>query len=202
MQSVVAGSDTVGRGRLVRVAIVDDHAAIRLGLESAIASEPGLTCVGAACDGEELAPLLYRSRPDVVIVDYQLPRANGLVLCHQIKTAVRAPAVLLYSAYADPALVVPAIVAGADGIVHKGAPARELLAAIRDLARGGSHIPALRPELRQAAAAALDAEDLPILGMLVEGTPRSEIVTTLRFSFHELDQRVSRMLARLRVPVP
>src|SRR3954451_11468298 len=92
----------------VRVVVVDDHAAIRMGLRAAIDSRPPLVCVGVAADGEQLAPLLYRTRPDVVILDYDLPRANGLELCRRVKADVPAPAVLLYSAYADAVLALAA----------------------------------------------------------------------------------------------
>lgn len=114
---------------ITRVVVVDDHAAVRMGLQAALATEPGLACVGAAADGGQMQSLLYRTNPDVVVLDYHLPHVNGLLLCRQINQQVLTPAVLLYSAYADPALVVPALVAGADGMVHKGAPARELLEA-------------------------------------------------------------------------
>jgi len=197
--AVIDGSHDSPRD-LVRVVVVDDHAAIRIGLKSAIASHPGLICVGAAADGEEMWPLLARARPDVVVLDYHLPRTSGLELCRRIKSDALAPAVLLYSAYADPALVVPALVAGADGIVHKGSAARELFEALRAVANGGSHIPPLIPELLHAANAALDAEDRPVLELAVERAPRWQIAATLGLGAAELDERVGRMLARLRVP--
>lgn len=196
MHAVVNGSREV-----IRVAVVDDHAAIRIGLSSAIASQPGLVCVGVATDGDDMPPLLHRTRPDAVVLDYHLPRVNGLELCRRIKTDVLAPAVLLYSAYADPALVVPALVAGADGIVHKGSPTRELFEAIHAVADGGFHMPPLIPELLQAASAALDAQDRPVLELLLEWTPRWRIAATLGLAAAELDERIERMLARLRVPV-
>ena len=183
---------------VIRVAMVDDHAAVRLGLEAAISSRPGLVSVGVVDGPEALAPLLYRARPDVVILDYRLPRTNGLVLCRRVKAQPLHPAVLLYSAYADQALVVPALLAGADGLVHKGGPARELLDAIRVVAGGGRWLPPLSPELLRDAGAALDPEDLPVLGMLSEGTPRPEIAATLRLDAAELDRRIGRMLASLR----
>jgi DNA-binding NarL/FixJ family response regulator len=186
-------------GDLIRVAVVDDHAAIRIGLMSAIASQPGLVCVGAAGDGEEMLPLLHRARPDLVVLDYHLPRVSGLELCRQIKRDVLAPAVLLYTAYADSALVVPALVAGADGIVHKGSPPRELFEAIHAIAGGGTQMPPLIPELLHAASAALDAQGRPVLGLLLERTPRGRIATILGLTAAELDERVGRMLAQLRV---
>jgi DNA-binding NarL/FixJ family response regulator len=179
------------------VAVVDDHAAIRLGLTAALGAHPGLVCVGVAADGEETLPLLHRTRPDVVVLDYQLPRVDGLQLCRRIKNDVLAPAVLVYSAYADAALVVPSLVAGADGIVHKSAPTRELFEAIRTVAHGGSHMPPLIPELLGAAGAALRAQDRPLLDLLVDRTPHGEVAVSLGLSTSALDERIGDMLARL-----
>jgi len=140
---------------VVRVAVVDDHAAIRLGLTAAIEAQPGLVCAGVAANAEEMDPLLHRTRPDVVVLDYHLPRVDGLELCQRTKSDVLAPAVLLYSAYADAALDVPSLVAGADGVVHESSSTRELFEAIRVVAAGGLYMPPLIPALLEAAGAAL-----------------------------------------------
>lgn len=187
---------------MIRVAIADDHHALRLGLQTAIDSEPGLVAVGAASSAAEIAPLLYRTQPDLVLLDYNLPDGDGLSLCRSIKSNVPAPAVILYSAFADASMTVPAIVAGADGIVNKGVPARELFEAIRRVAEGGSALPPVSPDLLEAASLSLDDADLPILGMLVDRTPPSEIADTLRFDVTELRHRLARMLGRLKPSVP
>jgi len=183
---------------VVRVAVVDDHAAIRLGLTAAIAPHPGLVCVGGAADGEEMLPLLHRTRPDVVVLDYHLPRVDGLELCRRVKGDVLAPAVLLYSAYADAAIVVPSLVAGADGMVHKSSPTRELFEAIRTVAHGGIHVPPIIPELLDAARAALHARDRPLLDLLVAPMQPAEIAAALGLPAAEVDERIGEMLARLR----
>jgi DNA-binding NarL/FixJ family response regulator len=187
--------------RVTRVAVIDDHAAVRIGLKSAIGAQRGLVCVGVAGDRAEMEPLLYRCRPDVVVLDYHLPPANGLALCRQIKSAIPAPAVVLYSAYAGAALLVPAIVAGADAVVHKAAPPRDLFEAIRVVAGGGTYMPPLIPELLAVASAALEVDDLPILDMLIDRTPPREIASTLQLATGELDRRVDRMLAQLHAAV-
>jgi DNA-binding NarL/FixJ family response regulator len=186
---------------MIRVAIADDHHAVRLGLHAALRSEPGLVPVGAASDGHGLAPLLRTTDPDVVLLDYHLPDTDGLTLCRRIKAEPPAPAVILYSAFADDSMTVPALVAGADGIVHKGEPARDLFEAIRRVAGGGSVLPPLSPQLLRAAGEALDPEDRPVLAMLVDGTSPADIAATLRIGAGELRDRVTRMLGRLRVPV-
>jgi DNA-binding NarL/FixJ family response regulator len=181
----------------ITVVVVDDHAAVRLGLSVAIGARPGLVCAGALPDGELVPPLLHRARPDVVVLDYELPRVNGLELCRRIKGDAPAPAVVLYSAYADRALTVPARVAGVDAMVHKGAPALELFAAIEAAAQREARLPPPVPELARAAAGALDPDDRPLLDLLLGDTPRPEVAARLGLTADELDERLRRMLERL-----
>ena len=79
---------------MIRVAIVDDHPAIRVGLETAVHSEWGLVSVGTADQAEDVPALLYSTQPDVVLLDYRLPRHDGLSVCLTIKADAPAPAVL------------------------------------------------------------------------------------------------------------
>ena len=186
---------------MIRVAIVDDHHAVRLGLHSALRSEPDLVPVGSAADAAEFAPLLYRSRPDIVLLDYNLPDIDGLTLCREIKAQALAPGVILYSAFADGSMTIPALVAGANGLLDKGVPARDLFAAIREVVSGGEALPAVSPEQLRAAGAALDDADLPILGMLVDRTPLREIADTLRLDHATVKRRIARMLEHLSASV-
>jgi DNA-binding NarL/FixJ family response regulator len=186
---------------VIRVAIVDDHQAIRLGLHTALRSEPGLVPVGSAASAGELAPLLYRSSPDIVLLDYNLPDIDGITLCRDIKAQALAPCVILYSAFADGSMTIPAILAGADGIVNKGVPARELFAAIREVISGGSALPPVSAEQLHAATATLEDADLPILGMLIDRTPIREIADTLRIEHTTLKRQIARMLEHLTASV-
>jgi len=186
---------------MIRVAIVDDHQALRLGLHTAIRSEPGMIPVGSAANSAELAPLLYRSRPDIVLLDYNLPDADGLTVCRDIKAHALAPGVILYSAFADSSMTVPAIVAGADGILNKGDPARDLFEAIRTVSGGGDALPPVSGDQLNAASSELDDEDLPILGMLINRTPTQEIADTLRVDHAAVKSRIGRMLSQLAAPV-
>jgi len=186
---------------MIRVAIVDDHPAVRLGLHTAIRSEPGLVPAGVAASAVELAPLLYRSRPDVVLLDYNLPDVDGLTVCRDVKTQALAPRVILYSAFADGSMTVPALVAGADGILSKGVPARDLFEAIREVSSGGDAMPPISSDQLQAASSALDVADLPILGMLIDRTPTHEIADTLRIDHAMLKRRIGSMLGHLTASV-
>ena len=187
---------------MIRILLVDDHPALLAGLTTVLRAEPGLVPLGTAASDEELWPALNRTRPDVVLLDYHLPPADGLHLCRRIKRTIPAPAVLLYSAYADAQLMIPGLLAGADGVVNKGAPAGELYDAIRTVARGESVMPPLSRELLDGATARLDAEDLPVLMMTLDGNTADEVARTLGLPPDELTHRVDRMISRLRVEVP
>ena len=185
---------------MIRVAVVDDHYAVRIGLTSMLSTEADIEPVGAASTAAELLPLLYRTAPDVVILDYRLPDTDGLTLCRAIKGDPPAPAIVLHSAFADDWLLIPARLAGADGVVHKGAPGRELAATIRMVAAGANAVPPVDPELLRASAESIDPEDLPILAMLVHGTAPRDIADTLAIDPGALRDRQGRMIAALRAP--
>jgi DNA-binding NarL/FixJ family response regulator len=187
--------------RMIGVAIVDDHRAVTAGLEELLRLEPDLAPVGAAADGAELAPLVYRARPDVVVLDYALPEEDGLLVCRRLKGEIPAPGVVLYSAFAGSSLAMPAIVAGADAVVDKAAPVRELLQAIRLVAAGEPAMPVPSRQQLEAASAVLRTEDLPIMAMLIDRTPTYEIAEVLRIAPAELNRRMAGMLGRLRAPI-
>lgn len=187
---------------MIRILLVDDHPAMRAGLTGVLAAEPGIVPLDAIASGDELDSALRRCRPDVVLLDYHLPGRDGLVLCQEVKRDVPAPAVLIYSAYADAQLAIPAVLAGADGLLHKGATAPELYHAIRVVAQGKPVLPPVPPSLVQAAGESLEPDDLPVLMMRLEGTPPAEIAQALRCEPATVTRRIDRMLTRLRVRVP
>lgn len=187
---------------MIRILVVDDHPAMRAGLTAVLRAEPGFVPLDAASGAGDVEPALNRTRPDVVVLDYHLPGDDGLVLCRRIKRQVPSPAVLLYSAYADASLMIPARLAGVDGLVSKAAPANEFYDAIRRVARGERVLPPISRELLDAAGEVLPPEDLPILGMTLEGTPPGEIASTLGLKPGELAHRIDRMIKRLKVDIP
>ena len=187
---------------MIRILIVDDHPALTAGLTAVLRAEPGFVPIGSAASEFELWPALARTRPDVVVLDYHMPPADGLALCRQIKRHMPPPAVLLFSAYADADLAIAARLAGADGLVNKAASAAELRDAIRTVAKGGEVMPPVTRELLAAAGSRLDAEDLPILAMTLDHASQTEIADTLRIDADELGARLDRIIGRLKVEVP
>ena len=183
---------------MIRVLIVDDHPAVRAGLVAVMRAEPGLLPVASAADPDRALTEARQRHPHVALVDYHLREGDGLLLCRDLKSLPAPPRVLIYSAFAEAGLRLPATIAGADGLVDKGTPTEDLFERVRTVARGGTVLPVSRQALTTGAAR-LDTSDLPIFGMLMERTPPAEIAKVLRLDERELDSRVEAMLARLRI---
>ena len=184
--------------QVLRVLVVDDHPAVRVGLRQLIAAEPGLTLVAAVATAREGLAQAIALSPRVAIVDHRLPDHDGLTLTRRLKTLPEPPGVLVYSAYADPMMVIGAIVAGADGVAAKTARSDQICDAVRAIADGKPALPPVSLTALRRIAVLLDAGDTPILGMLVHGTPPSEIAEVLAISQDWLDARRWAILQHLR----
>ena len=206
MGAAAAGADDEGMpGRhrdddprdAIAVLVVDDHPALRDGLEGLLRVQDGFACVGALAGASQVARAVEARRPDVVILDYALAEGDGLSICFRLKQHRDAPAVVLYSAYVDPVFAVPATLAQADAIVSKAAPVDELLAAVRDVAAGRRRMPELSPESMSAAFSRLDATDLPIAGMLVSRVGVPDVAATLELDADDVRGRALRIIGEL-----
>ncbi|HEY6888953.1 MAG TPA: response regulator transcription factor [Solirubrobacter sp.] len=187
---------------MIRVVVIDDHPALRAGLHAVLDAEPGIVFAGES-DGDEerVWPLLNHTEPDLALLDYHLPKSDGLQLCYRIKQRVPAPKVIVFSAYAGPALALPAALAKADGLLDKGVPARDLFEAIRLVNRGER---LLEPPSRAVLADAetrLEDGDMPLLAMLLDETPEHEIAAVLGRERREVQHAVQHILSRLRLDV-
>jgi DNA-binding NarL/FixJ family response regulator len=182
---------------MIRVAVLDDHAAVRAGLEAILAPEPDLIPVGSAADEEQLWPLLRRTRPDVVVLDVHHPGRNGPALILDIKRMLHAPAVVLYAASTPDALVVAGAVAGADAVVGKSSSTRALLEAIREVARAPRVAPPISRQMKVGAAARLDPADHAILAMRLAGESAADIGAVLGLLASEIADRIAGIVAAL-----
>ena len=183
---------------MLRVAVLDDHPAVLAGLQRVLDSTADLQPVAAADSTEQLWRQLEGVHADVVVLDYDLARGDGLTLCQTLKQRVRPPAVVIYSAYAGAGLAIAARIAGADALVDKRAPASELLDAIRRAAAGESVIPDVATDLQQAAISRLAPDDVPIASMLLAGTTHQGIAETLATDRRDVVRRVRHIVGRLR----
>jgi DNA-binding NarL/FixJ family response regulator len=183
---------------MTRIVIVDPQPAARAGLAMLLRSEPGLIPVGTATGAHDGADLVSRQRPDVVLVEHQLPDGDGPALARRLRALEHPPHVIVYTADADPALSLLARVAGAAGMVDKAAEPGVLFEAIRVVARGGSALPPLEASELDAAAHRVEPDDLALLAMLVDRTPPAEVADALRLDERRLGRRTERLLGRLR----
>ena len=171
---------------MTRIVVIDPQPAVRAGLAMMLRTEPGLVPVGAAVgahDGLELVSASARTS----CCSTARRRRLGAVPAAACARAP-APRVVLYAAGDDPTLPVTARVAGADGLVHKAAPAEELFEALRLVGRGGSALPPLDREQLDAAAHRVEPEDLALLAMLVDRTEPADVAATLRLDRRKLAQ--------------
>jgi DNA-binding NarL/FixJ family response regulator len=188
---------------MIRVAVVDDHPALRAGLQTVLDAEPHIVFVGESDGAEErIWPMLNRVRPDVVLLDYHLPKGDGLQLCYRIKNDVPAPRVIIFTAYASPALALPATLARADGVLAKGAGARDLFTAIRLVYAGEELLPPISSTVLEEALAGLFGDDRALVAMLLDGAGEPEVAEALRQPVRDVRHSVQRILSALRLDVP
>jgi DNA-binding NarL/FixJ family response regulator len=192
----------VTQAQSIRVVAVDDHAAVRAGMEKLLERSPGFTSVAALPDARDLFRLLQREHVDVVVLDYDLDRTDGLSLCLEIKQQAVSPAVAIYSGYAAPALLLGARVAQADAVLHKAEPVEVLVGSLRRLASGARLLAAPAPDLAEAAAARLDAQDVPVMGLLIQGTRPADIARELALEEDDVVRRARRIVEVLQAGRP
>ncbi len=183
---------------MIHLALLDDHPAVLVGLQRVIEHEPDIVIVGAAPTAPELARRLGHRRADVLVVDHDVARSDGLAQCRRIKDRPHPPGVIIYSAFASQTLALAARVAHADAVVDKTGPVATLLAAIRLVAQGETLLPPVPRAAYDAATARLDGEDLPIFAMLLGGESPPAIADALRTGTDEIAWRAQRIIGRLR----
>lgn len=192
-----AGDAPPDRARLL---VVDDHPAVRAGLQKLLDDEADFTVVAAVATAEGAMAVAEREQIDVAVADYQLGSRNGLWLSRKLKRLPKPPRVVIYSAFADGVLGAAAVVAEADAIVSKGALGAQLSEAIRGAGRGERHLPPVAPWLGEALRRRLGQEEQAIFGLLSAGIEPAEIADTLQLSAAGLESRLWSMLRALEAP--
>jgi two-component system response regulator NreC len=120
----------------IRVLLADDHPVVRTGLRTVLANQTDLAVVGEAADGEEAVKLAAEIRPDVVLLDLNMPRGGGVGCVRRLREAATGARVLVLSMHDDPAVVRETLHAGASGYLVKQAVDAELVLAVRAVKRG------------------------------------------------------------------
>lgn len=175
---------------MIRVAILDRHPAIHAGVEAALRAQADFTAVGSAADPRDLLTLLYRTDPDILVLD-------DLTHVRRVKVEWPRTRVVLYATQPQAELLLAAAIAGVDGVVDKSAPTFELLGALRAVAVGGAAIPDVGPRQRARAASRLDPRDRPIFAMRLAGTSAHDIATTVGLGLAALNARIHAIAAQI-----
>ncbi len=195
----------------VRVVIVDDHALFRHGLADLLGEE-GLTVLGHAHNGEEGVRLVRSARPDVVVMDLQMPGIGGVEATRQLTSDPDPPAIVVMTVSSDSDDVRAALHAGARGYVLKDAPSEEIAAAIRGAAAGATWLSwQVAPHVISSIPAAatedgsddrtdqLSAREIAVLRLLAAGKDNAEIGAELFLSPSTVKSHVSSILGKLGV---
>jgi DNA-binding NarL/FixJ family response regulator len=189
----------------IRVVIVDDHAVLRSGLEQLLGGQPDLEVVGTAASGAEAIELARELRPDVVLMDLQMPGVDGVSATREIVGDELAD-VLVLTSYSDAERIVGALDAGAMGYLLKDADPDEVLRGIRAVARGESPInPRAARELlgarrtSGAAAAELTPRETEVLVLVRQGLANKQIARRLGISERTVKAHLTSAFQRIGV---
>ncbi|MHB8696396.1 MAG: response regulator [Solirubrobacteraceae bacterium] len=185
----------------IRILLVDDHPAVRRRARALIDDQPDMSVVAEASSVAEALDKLKRPF-DVAIIDYHLGDSrDGLSLIAHLKSRQPTARALVYSAFADGALAITALIAGADGLLGKHELGEELCTAVRRVARGRQHLPAISQPVAHAMRSRLQPRDKAIFAMLLHGVAPEVIADRLGITSRELEARRVTILSSLK-PTP
>ncbi|MEU6409495.1 BTAD domain-containing putative transcriptional regulator [Microbispora sp. NPDC046933] len=190
----------------LRVLIADDQALVRTGLKVILDSEPGLHLVGEAENGEQAIALVQAVRPDVVLMDIQMPRLDGLAAARRILTAEAPPKVIMMTTFGTDENLYAALRAGVSGFVLKTSAPEQLIAAIRAAVAGDALLdPAVTTHLiaafagrrDPAAPEGLSDSDIDLIKLVARGFTNRQIAMTLAVPEQEVADEVAALLRGL-----
>jgi DNA-binding NarL/FixJ family response regulator len=195
----------------IRISIVEDNEQLRLTLAKVIGRTEGFECVGQHATAEAALENIPHEKPDVVLMDINLPGMNGVECVRKVKQLVPQTQVMMLTAYEDTENIFNSLAAGASGYMLKRTPRAELLDAIREVQRGGSpmstHIARLVVQSFQRPVTApvnevtedLSAREQEVLDLLSQGCMYKEIADKLGISFETVRTYIRRIYEKLHV---
>ena len=200
-----------GSDKPIRVLLVDDHVVVRKGLRALLDREPGIEVAGEAEDGEQALRTAERLRPDVILMDLEMPGAGGIDATRRITETRPDAKIVVLTSHASDEDVFPALKAGALGYLLKHSAPEEVLQAIRQAYRGETVLhPAIArmvlQELHRPAASKqaqttdpLSERELEVLRLIARGMSNQEIADTLFVGEATVRSHVSAILRKLQV---
>lgn len=190
----------------LRLFLADDHAVVREGIRALLEQHPDLVVIGEANDRDAALRAVPLLRPDLLMMDAKMPGAGLIDTIRELKRAVPEVQVLVFTSYAEPALVHDALGAGATGYLLKDALGADLVRAIREVAAGRAwlHPQAQRQMLDWirrplSPVDALTAREYSVLQLLAEGLSNKQIARRLALTEGTVKGYVSQVLDKLGV---
>jgi DNA-binding NarL/FixJ family response regulator len=190
---------------MIRVLLAEDHAVVRTGLLQLLGDVEDVEVVGAATGGKEAVALAAAERPDVVLMDLEMPDIDGIEATRRIRSADPDVNVVVLTAFSDRQRILGAIDAGAVGYLLKDAAPEELIRGLEAAARGESP---LAPKAAQALVAARAAEqtdpeltprEREVLALLADGLPNKLIARRLDISEKTVKAHLTNIFQRIGV---
>jgi two-component system response regulator NreC len=198
---------------VIRILIVDDHAILREGVRSLLATVPEMEVVGEAENGEDAVTEARRLKPDVVLMDIVMPLSDGLEATEKIHRELPDTKVLVLSMYDDEEVIRRAIRVGASGYVLKGSGSDDLVRAILQVSQGGVPLhPTVAAKIvgdyvrqidsgngptDEAKNAALSPRELEVLRLIAEGHTNLEIAAQLGLSRKTVDNHRANIMRKI-----
>ncbi|WP_329113681.1 response regulator transcription factor [Streptomyces sp. NBC_01465] len=198
----------------VDVVLVDDEPLVRAGIKALLDTTDDIRVVGEASDGAEAVELAVRLRPDVVVMDVNMPKVSGITATRRLQDLSPRPRILMLTAVGDQEKVAEAFRAGADGFSLKSARIGELIRSVLTVAQGDPVVPPeiMRLMIEQAAGqdspevaearkrvGRLGGREQQVLALLGSGANNARIAATLFMAEGTVKGYVSRVLAELQV---
>jgi DNA-binding NarL/FixJ family response regulator len=194
---------------MIKIAIVEDHKPTREGLQKIITLSPGYECVCTCSSAEEALEVLPAQRPEVVLMDIQLPNMSGVECVSQLKALLPSVQVIMVTVYEDPDRIFRALRAGASGYLLKRATPEQVLSAIRDVQQGGAPMSGeiarkvIAYFQNQTTAAAdvdkLSAREREVLELVVHGFSNKEIAERLSVTVEAIRWHLKHIYNKLHV---
>jgi two-component system response regulator DevR len=190
----------------VRVLLVDDHEVVRRGLREMLDDEDDIQVVAEAGGVAEAVAQASFARPDVAVVDVQLPDGNGVELCKRLRTLPDGPRCLVLTAFDDEEALVGAIMAGASGYLLKQVRGQDLVTAVREVAAGRSLLDPVTTarvldRMRRPATpdvlSTLTDQERRVLDLIGEGMTNRQIAERLFVAEKTVKNYVTSVLAKL-----
>lgn len=190
----------------ITVLLADDHHMVRSGIRELLEGAGDLQVVAEAGDGEEAQTLIRKHKPDVAVLDIQMPKASGIDVTRWVRSNEPGVGVLILTAYDDDPYVMAVLQAGANGYVLKTAQADELIQAVRDVNEGKSALdPAITRRLmsslfRQSDRAPVEAltdRELDVLRLAARGFTNKSIGVQLGISDRTVQGHLAHIFAKL-----